>query len=132
MLLSSMLLAAMMLLTTTAVTIHGRHNGRSSLEINIHPSFVLFGSVLETQFLAYLLDSGFDFLDVVHGVVSLAHNPIYSDSNQPPGHQLPLLPPTPSNTAMENLHMQMRLSVLLCISNPLFQNLFCFFHKLTV
>ena len=41
------------------------HRGRASCQIDIDPSGVMLGGILETQFLAYLLDSRFYTLDVV-------------------------------------------------------------------
>ena len=46
-----------------------RHLGGSALEVDVHPARVCFCRVLQTEFLAYLLNAWFDLLDVVWGVV---------------------------------------------------------------
>ena len=46
-----------------------RHLRGSTLEVDVHPARVRFCRVLQTEFLAYLLDAWFDLLDVVWGVV---------------------------------------------------------------
>jgi hypothetical protein len=51
-----------------------RHCRWPALEVDVHPSFVLFCRILQTQFLAYLFNSRLDFLDVVYGVISFADN----------------------------------------------------------
>lgn len=48
------------------------HFGRSTGKIHVDPARVFFGGILETEFMADLLDTGFEFLDVVYGVVSLS------------------------------------------------------------
>ena len=46
-----------------------RHLRGSTLEVDVYSAGVGFGRVLQTEFLAYLLDAWFDLLDVVWGVV---------------------------------------------------------------
>lgn len=55
-------------------TITRWHHCRPALEIDIHASFILLGSVLQAEFLAHLFDAGFDLLDMVHGVVSFTND----------------------------------------------------------
>lgn len=43
-------------------------------QVDIHPSFVMFGGILESQLLAYLLHARLDLLEVVCAVVSLAYD----------------------------------------------------------
>ena len=76
---------------------------RAALEIDIHPSFILFGVVLEIQFAADLFDAGLDLLDMVCTVVAFTH-----------------------------YHVQVRLAVTLCVANSLLKNFFCFFDILAV
>ena len=49
-----------------------RHLRGSTLEVDVYSTGVCFRRVLQTEFLAYLLDAWFDLLDVVWGVVSFA------------------------------------------------------------
>jgi hypothetical protein len=69
-----LLLTAMLLLPTMLVI--GRHCCGSTLKIDIHPAFIRFGGILQSQFSTNLLDSRFDLLDVVGGMVSFPHNPV--------------------------------------------------------
>ena len=58
----------------TVAAMTRRYHCGSALEIDVHASCVLLGHVLQPEFLAHLLDTGFDLLDVVDGVVSLAND----------------------------------------------------------
>jgi hypothetical protein len=42
--------------------------------IDVHTTCVIFCRILEAQLLAHLLDTGFDLLDVVYGVISFSDN----------------------------------------------------------
>lgn len=42
----------------------------STLEVDIHSSFVVLGVVLESEFAAYLLDTGLDLLHMIGAVVT--------------------------------------------------------------
>ena len=53
-----------------------RHLRRAALQIDIHPPCVRLGGVLEPEFPTYLFHAGFDFLDVVGGVVAFADDAI--------------------------------------------------------
>lgn len=57
---------------------------------------------------------------MVHGVIALAHDP-----------ETQYQYPNPAE-GDSHLHMQMRLPILLRISDPLLQNLLCFLYKLSV
>jgi hypothetical protein len=77
MLLSTMLLTAVLARIAAAAILrvlrrrwHLVHG--AALKIDVDPALVLLGLVLESQFTADLLDAGFDFLDVVARVISLA------------------------------------------------------------
>jgi hypothetical protein len=80
--LATMLLPTMLLTTVLsrirAATILGMLRRRrhlmhgATLQIDIDPALVLLGLVLEPQFAADLLDAGFDFLDMVARVITLA------------------------------------------------------------
>lgn len=59
------------------------HLGWSTLEVDVHASSILFRGILKAEFLAYLLDAWFDFLDVVDRVVALAYDTIPSSSALP-------------------------------------------------
>lgn len=74
-----------------------------SAKINVHPTLILLSSVLQPKLLTDLFNPWLDLLDVSRAVVTLAND-----------------------------HMQVRLSLLTSISNPLLQDLLCLFDILTV
>lgn len=49
-----------------------RHNSLSTSQVHIDATGVLFGSILQSQLLTDLLDTGLDLLHVVRGVVALS------------------------------------------------------------
>lgn len=54
----------------------GRHVGRATGEIDIYPSRILFGGILKAKISADLFNTGFNLLNVVHGMVSFADDPV--------------------------------------------------------
>lgn len=62
------------LLSTLLVTVRRRHGRWSALEVDVHYPRIIFGRVLQPQLLAHLFDSRLDLLDMVHGVISFAHD----------------------------------------------------------
>jgi hypothetical protein len=69
-------LLLVLLLRILLLVLIRRHLRRTTCQIDIDPPRVLFRGVLQPQFATDLFDSGFDFLDVVGGVVSLSDDPI--------------------------------------------------------
>ena len=69
---------AVSLWISTAIVCHHViwHVGRSALQIDVHSAGVGFGGVLETEFLANLLDAGFYFLDVAWGMIASADDTV--------------------------------------------------------
>ena len=59
-----------------------RHLRRASGQVDIYPAGILLGCILETQFLADLLDAGFDPLNMVRRMVSLSHNPANNNESE--------------------------------------------------
>ena len=51
-----------------------RHDGRASLQVDVHAAGVGLGGILQAELLAHLFDFGFDFLDVAGGVVAFAYD----------------------------------------------------------
>lgn len=49
---------------------------RPTCQVNVHPPGIGFCTVLQAEFLADLLDAGFDLLDVAGGVVSFAYDDV--------------------------------------------------------
>lgn len=80
-----------------------RHNRRSPLQIDIHPPLILLRRILQPQLATNLLHLRLNLLNMINTMVPLPHN-----------------------------HMQMILSLLLRISDPLLQYPFCFFYELPV
>lgn len=58
--------------TTTVTTVARRHDRWAALEVDVHAASIGLRHVLQAELLADLLDAGFDLLDVVGGVVTLA------------------------------------------------------------
>ena len=55
---------------------HWWHDCRTSLQIDIYATLVLFSGILKTQFLTDLLHSGLDLLNVVHRMIPLSDNTV--------------------------------------------------------
>ena len=66
-------LATVVLLVATRVTVMLGHVCRAAGQVDVHTASVLFRGVLESEFLADLLDTGFYLLDVVDGVVAFSY-----------------------------------------------------------
>lgn len=54
------------------VTSRGRHNSLATSQVHVDATGVILSGILQPQLPAHLFDARLDFLDVVHGVVSLA------------------------------------------------------------
>lgn len=53
----------------------GRHNGLAAGQIDVDPTGVLLGGILQAEFLADLFDARLDLLDMAGGMVTLADDP---------------------------------------------------------
>lgn len=65
-------LSMMRLIVLLGLTIASRRDSCSTSEVDVDSAFILLGMVLESLFLADLLDARLDLLDVVDRVVTLA------------------------------------------------------------
>ena len=108
----------------TATTRMSWHHGWTTSKVDIHAARVWLGDILESQFLAYLLHAGLDLLDVVNRVYAFTDDASYSRSCQ--------LSIARTVQFRDDLHVKMRLPVLLRISNSLFQYVLGFFDELAV
>ena len=77
--------------------------GRSTRQIHVYPSLVMFRAILQPELLADLLDSWLDLLYVVGRVIPLSHN-----------------------------NVQVRLPLLSSSSYPLFKDILSFLYELAV
>ena len=76
-LIATMLLAVMLLATSVIIASMRRDLvRRTASQVDVDAASVGFGVVLQAKFLTNLLDARFDLLDVVYGMVTLAHDPI--------------------------------------------------------
>lgn len=75
-----LLLASSSSMVVVAIIMLRRHDSRAALQIDVDAAGILFGRVLQTEFLTYLLDSRFDLLDVVYGVVPFPYDPVFGIS----------------------------------------------------
>lgn len=73
---TTVLSAVLSSMLATMAAVARRHDRGPALEIDVHAASVLLSHVLQTELLADLLDAGLDLLDVVDGVVSLAHDTV--------------------------------------------------------
>lgn len=125
-LLTTMVLAtAVVRLTTVAASavLRWRRMCGAPLKVDIHPSGVLLGTIVQTEFLAYLFDPGFDFLDMIDRMDPFSDNPRHPMSEMCIRRSIP-------QTAQGNLHMQMRLALRLRIPDTLLYDVFCFVREL--
>lgn len=76
---------------------------RTALKVDVHPSLILFGAVLQIQFAADLFNARLDLLDMILAVVALTHD-----------------------------HVKMCLAMALRVADSLLKDLFCFFDILAV
>lgn len=68
-------LASMMLvLSSVGAALVGRRHGSTTCEVDVDSSSILFGVVLKAKFVADLLDSRLDSLDMIYRVVALAND----------------------------------------------------------
>lgn len=98
------------------------HICRATSKIDVDPTSVLFGGVLQPELPTDLLDTGLEFLDAVHGMVPFPNNTSTSS----------VLTTRGNIKKCVYAHMQMSLSMALRIFNPLLKDILRFLRKLTM
>jgi hypothetical protein len=79
----SLLIPGLLLIALPVV--HVLHVHVAALQIDVHPTFVRLSVVLKAKFLAYLLDTRLDLLDVAWAVVPFSHDNVQMRLPRTPG-----------------------------------------------